>query len=205
MDRARARCDSLNEAMAAFDINTPERQAMFLANIGHETGGLVYLSEIWGPSAQQKRYERDFAKPWPKDAQDAKRPECAANRLAWGLGNVKKGDGSLFRGHGDLQNTGRTNHCRARDRLRARFPHLDVPDFEAAPMLLATPKWAALAAGDYIAMKDCNAQADAGNFDAYCDLINRGRITEEEGDTWGYDHRLALFERALPVLQLIHY
>lgn len=201
--RAAARVDSLNEAMALYEINTPIRQAMFLANIGHETMGLVYLSELWG-TQQQLRYERDFSKPWPSSLAESKLPAFAANRLAWGLGNSQKGDGRRFAGHGDWQTTGRTNHALVRDRLRKRFPHHNVPDFEADPMQLATPRWAALAAGDYCAMKNCNAVADAGDFDGYCDLINKGRKTEDEGDANGWEHRLALYERAYPVLQLAH-
>lgn len=203
IERAKFRLDSLTEAMGLYDINTSRRVGMFLANIGHETGGLMWLKEIWGPSAQQKRYERDFSKPWPKDLAQSKMPAYAANKLAWGLGNHTKGDGKLFSGGGDLQTTGRGNYARLRDRLRARFPDMAVPDFEAEPGKLATPQWAAIAAADYCAMKDCNAQADAGDFDHYCDLINKGRLTEDEGDTNGYEQRLELYERSLPVLQVL--
>lgn len=189
--------------MRLYKINTAKRVGMFLANIGHETGGLHYLQEIWGPTDQQKRYERDFSQRWPSSLAESKLPTFAANRLAWGLGNSQKGDGLRFRGHGDLQTTGRSNHARVRDRLRARFPSMAVPDFEADPDQLATPQWAAIAAADYCDMKGCNAVADAGDFDGYCDLINKGRKTEEEGDTNGYEHRLDLYTRALPVLQTL--
>lgn len=200
IDRAERRTDSLNEAMRLYAIDTPARQAMFLANIGHETLGLKYLSEIWGPTAQQRRYERNFTKPWPSSLEESKLPAFAANRLAWSLGNTNKGDGRRYAGHGDWQTTGRGNHAKVRDRLRVRFTELVVPDFEAEPLQLATPTWAAIAAADYCEMKDCNAAADAGDFDRYCDLINKGRHTEEEGDTNGWEHRLALYEKALPLL-----
>lgn len=76
----------LEAAMSEFEINTPQRQAMFLAQIGHESGGLKYTTEIWGPTPAQSRYEGR------KD-----------------LGNVQPGDGYKFRGRGLIQTTGRYN------------------------------------------------------------------------------------------------
>lgn len=193
IDRADAAHLALLEAMNLYRIVTPAQAGMFLANIGHETGGLKYLAELWGPTPAQKRYERDFSAAWPRCRLDADQPSCDRNRLAWELGNVSPGDGSLFRGHGMLQTTGRFNHAKVRDRLRARFQTLAVPDFEQDPTLLATPRWAALAAADYVDMKGCNAYADAGDFDGYCDLVNKGRHTAAVGDANGYEQRLALW------------
>jgi len=205
IDRAASRAASLNQAMSLYGIDkSAARQAMFLANIGHETGGLKYRVEIWGPTAVQRRYERDFKAPWPPSAAQAKLPTFGVNRKAFGLGNSERDDGERFLGRGDLQTTGRANYIRLRDRLRARFPQLSVPDFEQQPELVADPLWSALAAADYVEMAGCNAYADRGDFDGYCDLINLGRKTEDEGDTNGFEHRLALYEKALPPLQLLH-
>lgn len=197
---ARVHYDALCRAMDAFDISTPARVGMFLANIGHETEGLIYLTELWGPTPAQRRYERDFNQPWPANVQEAHDERFARNSLAWQLGNTEPGDGHNFRGHGHLQNTGRFNHAKVRDRLRARFPQLAVPDFEAEPYKLGEPEWAALAAGDYVQMKACNHMADIGDFDGYCDLINRGRKTQAQGDSNGYAARLALWKVAQPLL-----
>jgi putative chitinase len=46
----------LNDAMREFDITTGERPAMFLAQIAHESMGLYYVAEIWGPTPAQLRY-----------------------------------------------------------------------------------------------------------------------------------------------------
>lgn len=177
LDRANRCAAGLAQAMALYGIDTPARQAMFLANIGHETGGLQWLTEIWGPTPAQKGYEGRAD-----------------------LGNTQPGDGARFKGHGMLQTTGRFNHAAVRDRLRKRFPEMAVPDFEAEPERLAEPEWAALSAADYIAMKDCQRFADAGDFDGYCDTINRGKKTAKEGDSNGWADRLKLYKAAQAVL-----
>lgn len=177
-DRAERCSSELTEAMRLYQIDTPARQAMFLANIGHETGGLHYLSEIWGPTDAQSRYEGR------KD-----------------LGNTQPGDGAKFKGHGMLQVTGRFNHAKARDRLRERFPEMSVPDFEESPELLAEPKWASLSAGDYIERTNCQSFADIGDYDGYCDTINRGRKTAADGDSNGWEDRTKLYKAACRVLE----
>lgn len=73
----------LNDTMDGYEIDTPERQAMFLAQIAHESGSLRYTEEI----ASGEAYE------WRED-----------------LGNTKEGDGVRFKGHGLIQLTGRANH-----------------------------------------------------------------------------------------------
>lgn len=182
----------LTAACAFYGIDTPARLAMFLATIGHESQGLRLLRELWGPTDAQVRYERDFHQPWPSSQAEAKRPEFARNRKAWELGNTEPGDGRRFCGHGAIQTTGRANHARARDRLRERFPHLEVPDFEAYPEALMLPQWAALSAADYCDMRGLNAVADAGDFETYTRLVNGGLN--------GYDDRLSRWEKVKAVL-----
>lgn len=171
---------AIEAAMVAYDINTPLRQAAFLAQIGHESGGLRYAKEVWGPTAAQLRYEGRAD-----------------------LGNTQPGDGKRYRGHGLIQITGRYNHAAVRDRLRAKF-HSDgpwVPDFEADPEALALPEWAALSAADFWYSHNLNKWADAGDFDGVSDIINRGRKTAKDGDANGYDDRLARYYAARKVLQ----
>jgi putative chitinase len=146
---ASAFAQPLAEACAFYSIGTPQRLAAFLAQIGHESGSLKYVSEIWGPTPAQQRYEGRAD-----------------------LGNAFPGDGSRYRGRGLIQTTGRYNYARVRDRLRARFA--DVPDFEQEPEELTTPRWAALSAADYWDDKKLNALADAGDFEAITIKINGG-------------------------------
>lgn len=133
----------------AYDIKTKRRLAFWLANIAQESGRLVYTAEVWGPTPDQQRYQ---------------------GRID--LGNIHMGDGSKFRGHGLLQTTGAYNHAKVRDRLRLKFPELDVPDFEVDPRALELPQWAALSAGDYVEMRALNSVADADNFELYVRRIN---------------------------------
>ena len=82
-DRAAIYLDPLNQAMAEFGIDTPARQAGFLAQIAHESGSLKYTREIASGAAYEGR--RD-------------------------LGNTEPGDGMRFKGRGLIQITGRHNY-----------------------------------------------------------------------------------------------
>ena len=139
----------IQAACDAYEINTPRRVAAFLAQIGHESGGLRYTAEIWGPTLAQIRYEGR------KD-----------------LGNTQRGDGKRYKGRGLIQTTGRFNHARARDGLRL----LDdsAPDFELEPEALERPKWAALSAGLAWSDRSLNALADVGDFRRITLRINGG-------------------------------
>jgi putative chitinase len=100
--------------------------ATFLAQVGHESGRLKYTSEIWGPTQQQLKYE-------------------LGTELAKRLGNVKPGDGSLYRGRGLIQTTGRTNYQMTTVELKKIFK--DAPNFIEEPKRLEEPFWAAASAG----------------------------------------------------------
>ena len=77
----------LNTAMSRYQIVGSKRVAAFIAQIGHESGQLKYVKEIWGPTAAQMRYEGRAD-----------------------LGNTQPGDGSKYRGRGLIQITGRANY-----------------------------------------------------------------------------------------------
>ena len=90
--------EPVERAMFEFAIVSPARAAMFLATIGHESGGFVYTREIWGPTPAQKKYE---------GRQD--------------LGNTEPGDGFRYRGRGLVQITGRFNYQQVSDGLGVDF------------------------------------------------------------------------------------
>lgn len=196
-DRAATYAPLLAMAMPEFGIDTLLRKKMFLPQVLHESMMLRCTTELWGsePTAAQSTYERDFSQPWGPDLQRGDR-----NYKAFNLGNSQAGDGKRYRGHGLLQSTGRYNHAKARDRLRARLPNHNVPDFEQDPESLALPLWAVLSACDFWEAHNLNRWADAGDVDGVSDVINRGKKTEVKGDANGFKERLALFHVADEVL-----
>jgi len=168
---------ALDDACDAYGLASPRVLAAFLAQLGHESGSLEHVREVWGPTDAQRRYERDFTAPWPEGETQAWQSAFTRNRLAWRLGNTEAGDGRRYCGHGPLQVTGRYNHRRTTQRLRQRFGADAVPDFEAEPELLELPRWGALAACDYWRDKGLNALAETGSeadFEAITRAINGG-------------------------------
>lgn len=139
--------EALDDAMAEYEINTPERQAAFLAQIAHESGGFIYLKELWGPTPDQRGYEP---------------PGHKADML----GNTLKGDGFKYRGRGLIQVTGRSNY---RDAGAA----LALP-LEDQPELLEEPANACRSAAWFWGARNLNELADAGDFKAITKKINGG-------------------------------
>jgi putative chitinase len=140
----------MTEAMAEYQIGTTTRQAAFLAQIGHESGGLRWLKEIWGPTDAQKKYEP---------------PSDKASQL----GNTQAGDGFRYRGRGPIQITGRDNYVNVSNAL----DH----DFVTNPDDLASPEWASKSAAWWWASHALNQQADRNtdqSFLAITRTINGG-------------------------------
>lgn len=137
----------LNDAMLAYDITTPERQAAFLAQVGHESGELNYVREIYSG----EKYD--------------------VGTLAARLGNTPEddGDGEFYRGRGLIQITGRDNYAAC---SKALFGNESV--LIANPELLEQPKYAALSAAWFWESHGCNEMADNGEFQKITRTINGG-------------------------------
>lgn len=75
--------EPLNKTMQNYEINTPLRQAHFIAQLAHESGSFRYSEEIASGNAYEGR--RD-------------------------IGNTQPGDGQKFKGRGLIQLTGRANY-----------------------------------------------------------------------------------------------
>lgn len=148
-DRAYLFATHLDDACDSYAINTPERLAAFLAQVGHESGSLRYVREIATGEAYEGR----------KD-----------------LGNVHHGDGVRFRGRGLMQITGRDNYAATTARLVGKFSGA-VPHFVDQPDQLEQPRWAAISAADWWNSRGLNAWADIGTeaaFEKITRIINGG-------------------------------
>lgn len=145
-------------------IDQPQRLAHFLAQVLHESGGLRYVAEVWGPTAAQNRYERDFSRPWTK--------EDARNKVAFALGNSQPGDGPLYRGYGLIQCTGRSNATAFRDWC---WRHgLPAPDFAVVPKKISEAPWAGLCAVWFWETRDLNKLSDDNNIEQIAKRVNGG-------------------------------
>jgi hypothetical protein len=105
------------------------------------------MEEIWGPTAQQKKYEP------PSD-------------LAKSLGNTQSGDGFRYRGRGPIQITGRANYKKYGDLLGV--------DLVGNPDLAATPQFAFSTAGLFWKLNRLNELADVQDFTTITKRINGG-------------------------------
>ena len=81
----------LNSCLQRFSINTPARMRHFLAQVGHESGGLRWMMELASGDAYEGR----------KD-----------------LGNTMVGDGPRYKGAGAIQLTGRFNYQKFADFIK---------------------------------------------------------------------------------------
>ena len=102
----------LNTAMNRYGILGTARAAAFIAQVGHESGQLRWVREIWGPTAQQVGYEGRAD-----------------------LGNTVKGDGSKYRGRGLIQITGRANYTACGEALGLDL--IDMPELLELPQFAA--------------------------------------------------------------------
>lgn len=95
----------LNDAMKEFDIDNPMREAAFLAQVAHESGGFHYVKEIASGAAYEGR----------KD-----------------LGNTEPGDGIFYKGRGLIQITGRANYDQCGQALD--LPLIEQPELLEQPV-----------------------------------------------------------------------
>lgn len=180
--------DAINETFERFDISTPERQACFLGQCAHESGGFATLKENLNYSAE------GLTKVWPKRfpsleaAQPYHRnPEKIANKVyadRMGNGDEASGEGFKYRGRGLIQLTGKDNYKACGDALGVDL--VDDPD------LVATPQYAALSAGWFWDKNNLNKFADANDMTGLTKRIN--------GGTHGLDDRVARTQHAVDVL-----
>jgi putative chitinase len=169
----------ITNAMNRFQINTPIRQAAFLAQVGYESGGfpLPPIAESFNYSVA--RLPRVFRELSPEQCLALGRqpgetsvPQARQQQLAnlvyenrYGNGPASSGNGWTYRGSGLIQIT-------FRDNFNAAGQALGI-DLDTYPDLVRNdPGTAALVAAWYWQSHGCNELADTGDFDRITEKIN---------------------------------
>ena len=142
--------DVLNDAMAEFEINTPRRQAAFIAQVLHESGGFIYVHEIASGHAYDHRADLGNC-----------RPEAIAAASEYG-----STAGAFWRGHGLIQITGYDNHRSCGEALG-----LDLVNH---PELLEEPSNSCRSAAWFWQTHGLNDLADERQFTHITEIINGG-------------------------------
>jgi putative chitinase len=178
--------EPLQETFEKYQINTPKRQACFIGQCMHESGGFKFLRENLNYSAKA------LMNTWPSRFPDAdtaekfeRQPEKIANKVYSGrMGNTEDGDGAKYIGRGLIQLTGKDNYKAFGDAIGE--------DLVANPELVEEPRYAALSAGWFFNKRNLNALADAMDITTLTIRINGGKI--------GIQDRIAKINKALDIL-----
>lgn len=193
-------------------INTPQRIAAFLSQVGHESAGFTVLVEnlnysadglamTWGTrfalkdSAGKYVMVKDGSRLRRMPNSDAqllhRKPEAIANRVysdRLGNGSETSGEGWLYRGRGLIQVTGKSNYRACSLALFADERLL------ATPHLLEDWQWAVASAGWYWQARGINKWADGDDFASVTKVVNGGLN--------GHAERLAVYREALHLLAM---
>lgn len=183
--------------MNKYGISNPIRQAHFLAQVGHESGGFSRIQENLNYSVSAllmlfaKRISAEDAKRLgrqtgekvvPKPRQEEIANIIYANRN--GNGGVNSGDGYRYRGRGLIQITGRSNYA-------ALVNQMGV-DIVADPDALTNYALAAESAGAWWKNHGLNEIADTDDVSRITRIIN--------GGTNGLDDRTSRLTKAKGIL-----
>ena len=185
---------ALVEVMPKYGINTERRAAHFISQCAHESGNFRTLEENlnYSEKALNAVFGRYFgAAPKRNAAEYARKPEKIANyvyqdefRSKGGqMGNVKDGDGWLFRGRGLKQLTGRNNYT--------GFGKSIGMTAEEAAEYVATPKGAVESACWFWDTNKLNTIADTDDVVKMTKKIYGGNI--------GLADRQARYKKAMEV------
>jgi putative chitinase len=163
-----------------FRINGPTRLEFFLAQIGHESGGLTITTENMNYRA--KRIREVWPKRFPTE-QSARpyegNPEHLANAVyagRMGNGPPESGDGWRYRGRGYIQITGRDGYQSVGD--------IAELDLVSQPDLAADPENALLVACSFWQWKRLNDLSDSGDFEKVTRRINGGTTGMTDRRAW---------------------
>lgn len=183
-----------------YEINTPKRQAMFLAQIEHESNFKPKAESLYYTTVEGLR--KTFYSPF-KGMSDSfvalylRNSEKCANYVyskRMGNGSVGSGDGYRYRGRGFIQITGYNNY-------KALSEATGI-DYVSNPDLLLNEADSMISALWFWSVNNLNKYADIGDLDAVSDIINIGRRTNLKGDANGYKHRKELYVKYCKLLNV---
>lgn len=159
--------------MAEAEINTPRRQAAFLAQCGHESLNFTKLVESLNYSVAGLLTTFPTRVTPALAAKVGRSPLQAADQLAIGdlvyggrMGNIKSGDGFRYRARGAIGITGKDNYAACGAALGL--------DLVNAPELLQILPGAARSAAWFWRTHGCNELADVNDFEAITRKVNGG-------------------------------
>ncbi|MEW6258148.1 MAG: peptidoglycan-binding protein [Pseudomonadota bacterium] len=176
---------------AQFDVTTPLRRAHFLAQILHESGGLTIVRESMKYTAPRIMaifgVGKHTARVTQAEAAKLAGDEYALAERVYGLGNPSKakelgnlrpGDGFLFRGNGPLQTTGGAAHKDIGRKCGVGTLFFDEPSTIMAPELVLLPALIEWQEGG------CNALADKNDIRSITRKINGGYNGLADREAW---------------------
>jgi putative chitinase len=178
--------EPLQETFEKYQINTPKRQACFIGQCMHESGGFKFLKENLNYSAKA------LMATWPSRFPDMdtaekyeRQPEKIAGKVYNGrMGNTSPEEAAAFIGRGLIQLTGKDNYM--------AFGEAIGEDLVSNPQLVEQPRYAALSAGWFWNKRGLNALADVMDVETMSRRINGGSI--------GMADRIAKINKVLDVL-----
>lgn len=188
--------NALNKAMEKFSINTPERQAAFLSQLGHETAGLSLIEENLNYSTDGLL--RVFSKYFPSRSaaeQYSRKPEKIANLVysgRMGNGDEASGDGYRYRGRGPIQLTGKTNYREAGRALGY--------DLVSNPDMASSPEVGSLVAAWFWSRSNLNKYADRKDNVTISKIINTGSPDTPASRVVGLQDRMQQYDTAMKAL-----
>ena len=181
---------AMDRCLPDYDINTPQRVAMFVAQCAHESGNFRVLKENLNYRAES------LTKVWPRyfpnldvAKQYAHKQEAIANRAyanRMGNGPEESGDGWRYCGRGLIQLTGKDNYT--------RFAMSIETPVEEIPAYLGTFEGAVQSACWFWETNNLNQWCDQGDVMTVTKRIN--------GGTLGLADRQKHYQHALHVLGL---
>ncbi|ENF4109737.1 glycoside hydrolase family 19 protein [Escherichia coli] len=181
----------VSTSMAEFGITSADDQAMFIAQVGHESGGFSRIVENLNYSVDGllatfgKYFDAESAQKYGRTSEHPANQQAIANIVyANRMGNGYPGsnDGWNYRGRGLIQITGRDNYRDCGAGLKT--------DLLLVPQLLEQDEYAARSAAWFYVSKGCLKRT--GDITAVTKIIN--------GGTNGLDDRKSRYEKAKSVL-----